>query len=45
MTTEGNLGSQRVLLRTGFQPVAGRPEQLEVNGLLHQALHFERTFR
>lgn len=42
MTTVGNLGSQAVLRKNGFLEVEGRPESLDVNGVLHKAIHFER---
>jgi ribosomal-protein-alanine N-acetyltransferase len=42
MTTVGNVGSQIVLLRTGFQFTERRPQSLEVNGAWLDAVHFER---
>lgn len=42
MTTVANVGSQIVLLRNGFEFVERRPQELDVNGTLHDSVHFLR---
>lgn len=43
MTTAENVGSQIVLLRNGFQFTERRPQHLDLNGTLRDAVLFERN--